>query len=718
MHFLLKKTVLLAFLAFLPAPLFSQLIIDTDTLATALPLPPQWRGHNHTAQSPITWYNVPDYTPKYKKLHAGIERWPGGNSGNNYRWQPDLKNSGRFHLKNVASYMDRFGTELQIVVNFGNGSPAETAYLLRICNSSLPHYRQLRDSLLNHPDPLNVKLWEIGNESTDAWAFAWSWLGFQDHIYFQSGQQAIALSKKEADSLYYFGGEFYRQGWVDVIGGLTLRTAILGDIHFYPQAMPGDTVKVEFPALDTNNASAIRIYRTSNFNVAWADSLTSPGPLYDSIAKPRNLLSPQEYDYSPEKVFLHPAGGLKSNDLILIEYLSTGHSGAFEFRDSIKANDPGSQVGYTVKITPELESMPGFIDRFRQSPPDFMIEHPYATALTKPALENAYFSESAYVAQFKTEQMLALQQTWNQRKKDWNLAHVPGLGITEWNIGLCDDCPENHPFDGIASALYVADFWGRMIEKAFQDSLHLAVINHFALVATGDNFIHLLHPNGKGISVGPEGRAVQMLMQVIAEGFFKPGIEQMPTMAIDDGSGSQTVDALSVYGGLSPDKERIRLLIVNRDDENAHPLLWPLPDSWLCDSLLVESYTGSMIDSQTNHQIQRQAFNDSLLSLSLPAYSLVRIEIKLAVPLGRQDRINREDGSLRIYPNPAGNKVYIRSEQDLEWVELYDLSGRLLTRRHAKGRRFEMALDEVPRGIYLFRISSSGATVNRRVIRY
>ncbi len=416
------------FLAFLAAPLFSQVLIYTDSTAAARPLPPHWRGHNHSANSLRSWYDNPDYEREYAKLHAGIERWPGGNSGNSYRWQTELKFPNRFNLKNAAAYMDRFGAELQMVVNFGNGSPAETAHLLRVCNSPLPRYRQLRDSLLDHPEALNIKIWEIGNESTDAWTFAWSWLGYQEQIHFRSGQPSIKFSEKTADSMYYYGGEFYRQGWVEIIGGLDLRTAILGDMHFYQNAMAADTVKVEFPALDTSDASAMRIYRTSGFDPAWVSTLSNPGPLYDSIARPHNLLSSREYDYHTDKVFLHPAGGIKSNDLILIEYLSTGHSGAFEFRDSIKANDPASLVGYTVKITPELESIQGFVDDFRQSPPDFMIKHPYATGITKPLLDSSYFSETAYIAQFKAGQLIAFRQEWNQRKNDWNLARAPRAG--------------------------------------------------------------------------------------------------------------------------------------------------------------------------------------------------------------------------------------------------------------------------------------------------
>lgn len=713
----LYKLVLLTFFSTAPFALFPQLLINTDSIPAGQPLPAEWRGHNHSANSLVSWYSNPDYEREYGKLHVGIERWPGGNSGNSYRWQTELKYPNRFNLKNVAAYMDRFDTRLQMVVNFGNGSPAETAHLLRLCNSNLPRYRQLRDSLLDHPDALDVKIWEIGNESTDAWTFAWSWLGYQKKIHFRSGEPSLKLSEKKVDSMYYYGGEFYRQGWVEIIGGLDLQTAILGDLHFYANARASDTVKAEFPALDTGDPSAIRIFRTSGFDLSWASTLSSPGTLYDSIAQLHNLLSANEFDYSSEKIFLHPNGGIKSNDLILIEYLSTGHSGAFEFRDSIKANDPASQVGYTVNISPELESIPGFIDDFRQSPPDFMIKHPYATRITKPLLDSAYYAEAAYAAQFKVQQLIDFREEWSQRKSDWNLAQAPGLGISEWNIALCDECPADHPLDGIAGALFVADFWGRMIEKAIQDSVDLSVFNHFGLVASGYNFIHLLHPNKK-FSVSPEGIAVQMLMQAIAEGYFDVKVQQMPTLTILwEGGNSKEIDALSVYGGVSAGRDRIQLLIINRDDRNAHQLEWPIPDSWVCDSLLIETFTGSMSDSQTSHMIQRQAFSDTLLSLSIPRYSLLRLELKLAFPVGGIRDETAEQMSLQLYPNPAGDRLTLVSGEELERVELYDLSGHLLLQSAAQGRHFELPLNDRPGGMYLLRIRTEKGTATRTFIR-
>ena len=177
-------------------------------------------------------------------------------SPNNYNWVEQLNNPNVFNLKNVVSYLQDFNTTLQVVVNFGNGSASEAAEFVRFCNSPLSQYTQMRNDLLGNSSPINVKYWEIGNESTDPWTFGWSWMGFQDFVRFRSGELLKPIVKREIDSLYYYGGSFFREGWVTEIGGLDKQTAILGDTKFYPNpAGTSDTIVVKYPLLDVNNPS-------------------------------------------------------------------------------------------------------------------------------------------------------------------------------------------------------------------------------------------------------------------------------------------------------------------------------------------------------------------------------------------------------------------------------------------------------------------------------
>jgi hypothetical protein len=197
-------------------------------------------------------------------MNPGIIRWPGGNPSNNYRWMDHLDDIDKLNLENVIPFLNTFNIELQIVVNFGNGSAADAAELMRICNSTDSYYAGLRQSLLNSPNPINVKYWEIGNESTDAWSFGWSWLGYQENIHFQTGVPDRPFLKNEADDLYYYGGELFREGWVEDVVGLGHKISILGHTKFYSTALATDVVAVKFPAMDIADVNAGRVYRTSN----------------------------------------------------------------------------------------------------------------------------------------------------------------------------------------------------------------------------------------------------------------------------------------------------------------------------------------------------------------------------------------------------------------------------------------------------------------------
>jgi len=92
-------------------------------------------------------------------------------------------------------------------------------------------------------------------------------------------------------------------------------------------------------------------------------------------------------------------------------------------------------------------------------------------------------------------------------------------GINEKPIGVFDNAPDTHAIRGITCGLYVADFWARTLEYALSDSLDLRTINHFALAAQGNNFIHLFHTNPT-FSVGTEGKAATMVMESIGQGMF------------------------------------------------------------------------------------------------------------------------------------------------------------------------------------------------------
>ena len=612
----------------------SQTVVTLPGTPQVYDVPAAWRGHNLSASASMNWVNNSGFQVVFPKLHAGVLRWPHGNQANNFDWQAHLSQNDEFNLKNAAEFARQHGAQLQMVVNYGNGSPQEAADFVLFCNSGSTYWQTQRQALLGDPAPLGIDFWEIGNEVTDAWGFAWSWLGWQSQIKLRC-PNFIDFPKEKADSLYYYGGSLWREGWVEDIGGLDKFTAILGTKVFTSAATDTLAVAVDFPQLDTNDPSGVRVWLTPNFDQPWAKNTATQCELYDSLTNAWNALPPGAFSWNDSVVFVHPATGVPAGAAVLVEYNSINHAGAFAFRNAMKAADPGIQIGYATKVKAPLADSPAFQADFAASPPDFMVEHNYPTGLSKPAVESGYFSEVAYLPVLKKEGFLQDQALWDQRETDWGIPNDVGFGYTEWNVALCDDCPQPHQFDGIASSLYVAGFWANMLESSVNNNLDIRTINHFALLASGGNFIHLFHIDSV-FNVGNEGYAALLVMQAIGRKIFPvTGVSNMPQISIQDPQGgTQMVDALQMWGGVDPDSNYYNLLIINRDDEHTQPLTVHFPSSWLIQSARVEHlYADSLPAPPVQYTYESVAVSGDSLSLSLPRFSVTVIKASQNMPL-------------------------------------------------------------------------------------
>ena len=689
--------------------LYGQAVVNLSNNASLDSVPKVWRGHNHGAYSQLSWFNNTVFTNEFSAMYPGIIRWPAGNRANNFNWQENLNSTTLFNLKEVQQFNLLYGTALQIVVNFGNGSAAESAEFVKFCNSTSNYYTQLRLSFLGNSSPLNVKIWEIGNEITNPWTFKWSWLGHADTIKFRSNESTILFPKQKADSLYYYGGSFNRMGWIEPIA-IDKQDAILGDLKFYTNNQPTDTILVEFPKLDTFDTNAVRVFRTPNLNVSILQTATMQ-TLYDMITLPANKLTASEFQWTDTKVILTPIGGISANDLYLIEYNSIGHDGAFSFRDSMKIADPSIQIGYVSDPDSGLASQINFQNDFANSPPDFMVSHPYATGIFIPAVSNAFFSEAVHAANKKIDNLVYIQNLWNQYVNDWNIPNPIGIAVTEWNSALYDDAPINHPVRGISSALYIANFWANTIKRAIADSIDLRVFNHFALNASGYNFIHLIHSN-TNIDLSPEGKAVQMLMNVIGENMMDINIQNNPTISIIDivnGIPTPTnITALDGWGGINSTGKEVKIAFLNKNDSLAHNVKLQFPVNWVVDSLRIKTLSGTKFnDTIFETDTTLLAISDSI-TVNLAAYSLNTFHFFLQESvLSINDYAT--NSLVKVYPNPSANNITFeitdgRNENRI--LGIYSLDGKLIETIRTGEYIITIEVSNLSSGFYFYRISS------------
>ena len=78
------------------------------------------------------------------------------------------------------------------------------------------------------------------------------------------------------------------------------------------------------------------------------------------------------------------------------------------------------------------------------------------------------------------------------------------------------------------------------------------------------------------------------------------------------------------------------------------------------------------------------------------------------------ESFNSKKSTISVYPNPASEKISVKSETAISKVELYDLSGKKLKESASK----EMNISTIPNGNYLLKISDkNGNTETQKLIK-
>ena len=334
-----------------------------------------------------------------------------------------------------------------------------------------------------------------------------------------------------------------------------------------------------------------------------------------------------------------------------------------------------------------------------------MIKHPYASGLTIPAIQQGYFSEAAYVSEKKVQAMVNVGNIWNQLELDWGISNEIGLSITEWNVALYDEAPQNHPIRGIISGLYVADFWARTFESALNDSLDLRTMNHFALSAQGNNFIHLLHTNAM-FSVGVEGKATTMVMDVLSQGMFSVFPSNNPQIDVLTINNQQldtvTIDAIQIWGGTGVNQDYINLLLINRDDENAHSVDIQIPATWQADSVIFQSLYGTMTNDTVFSSYTEENILSNTHSVQIPAFSVNTIKIHVTNPLNiSSNNFNLLGGF--IYPNPSSDFVCLKSKKmPLSVIIFNNIGQKVASQTIINSKKID--IKQLKKGIYFIQV--------------
>ena len=70
-----------------------------------------------------------------------------------------------------------------------------------------------------------------------------------------------------------------------------------------------------------------------------------------------------------------------------------------------------------------------------------------------------------------------------------------------------------------------------------------------------------------------------------------------------------------------------------------------------------------------------------------------------------------------VYPNPAIDMVNVKSEQNVDSYEVYNMTGAMVLRRNVSAKSFGLDLRELPAGTYLLKMNANGQVKMQRIVK-
>lgn len=70
-----------------------------------------------------------------------------------------------------------------------------------------------------------------------------------------------------------------------------------------------------------------------------------------------------------------------------------------------------------------------------------------------------------------------------------------------------------------------------------------------------------------------------------------------------------------------------------------------------------------------------------------------------------------------IYPNPASNKIYFQSKNQIESIEIFDLEGKLIYKNKLNLESNELDISNLISGTYILKITSKGQSLTKKIVK-
>jgi len=462
--------------------------VTVDANAPAGSFSPALLGTNFTASrnTAAEILGSPAFIDSVRRLAPAILRWPGGNNADHFDWkQNEIIAAGRrrsvpeqLNLDDIVVFAREIGAELSITINFGTMHADDAADMVEFCNGpGTSFWGQKRDSILTAhgfaPGPLDVRYFEIGNETYSRHMFQYSWTAMHP-------------------AQYFLGGEAERRGTVSTtVNGRRVHLP-LGDLF---EIRPGDrstTYWLRFPPVKN---VTVRYFADS---AAVTNCIIGGACTFETLHQVESLsgqpagarvfvldsLSGRITFGDGSEGFRPPVGSF-----ILAEYTTTGHDGFVAFARKMRQVPSSVPIRIGATMLPDHPTLPDSTyvpaDSLRAvyEQMDFLVLHHYLPTNSPGA---ATYNDRRQIAADRVQE----QDDMFRRFRDASFAALGqekeiGLAITEWNVFNKGDSLVAHN-RALEAAVIGAEWLARTIDHVSQTPVFYA--EQFELAARGSRF--------------------------------------------------------------------------------------------------------------------------------------------------------------------------------------------------------------------------------------
>ncbi len=462
---------------------------------------------SRTEYNPATGEFSQKFYEAIQTLGIKCFRFPGGNCSGSYHWQNGIgpqedrpsgfngstgasaPNYYTFGFMEFMDFMNKIGeSESIICINFGTGTAVEAAAWVEFANNepgSDPNadgidQAQLRENL-GHPQPYDIRLWEIGNELGGQYKHMFSWHFGQ--------QQAGGEDYSKTVHNFVFGGSQWQYYEMET-RQTGQRVVQMNDWTINASRSDGSENQVF-------NVKYPPVVGDSLYLGVWLDSLTvEQWQQTDDLGKHTGEAKVFTLDTLTGRIdFGEGSQGAipPSGSEIRVIYKSVNKDGLIDFYEKMKSVDEDISIGVPFHDETFFQEMNN--TGFSELPFDFIVDHRYETGRSEQ-LDKEHW-QIMWTA-LKQENLMYQHRDnldiWFDAQKKI------GIGITEYNLvyHICGrDNHTNNPWyrgeqldffgRSLDNGLYVAGAFMSYLRSSQQ--VGLKVLNVHSLVPDNDEAI-------------------------------------------------------------------------------------------------------------------------------------------------------------------------------------------------------------------------------------